>query len=67
MVKIKFIVGGANSAFGGFSAGDMLTCSEAMAKHLVDEVKCAKYIVEPKADSGEESQTLKHARRAIKD
>lgn len=43
MVKVKFITNGANSAFGGFVAGDELRCSEAMAKHLVDDVKCAKY------------------------
>lgn len=44
MVKVKFITNGANSAFGGFVAGDELRCSEAMAKHLVDDVKCAKYV-----------------------
>ena len=43
MVKVKFITNGANSAFGGFCAGDELRCSEAMARHLVDDVKCAKY------------------------
>ena len=66
MVKIKFIVGGANSAFGGFSAGDMLTCSEAMAKHLVDGVKCAKYIAAPSTEV-EDSKPLKRARRERKD
>lgn len=55
-VQIKFIVGGANSICGGFSAGDTLRCSEAMAKHLVDDVKCAKYMeapaeAAPKADA----------------
>lgn len=44
MVKVKFIVGGANSAFGGFSAGDLLVCSEAMARHLVEDLKCAKHV-----------------------
>lgn len=46
-MQIKFITGGANSAFGGFSAGDILRCSEAMAKHLVEEIKCAKYMDAP--------------------
>jgi hypothetical protein len=53
-VQIKFIVSGANSAFGGFVAGDILRCSQAFAKHLVEEVKCAKYmevqVVEPAKD-----------------
>lgn len=44
MIQVKFITSGANSAFGGFSAGDTLRCSEAMAKHLVEDIKCAKYI-----------------------
>lgn len=43
MVKVKFTTSGANSAFGGFSAGDVLVCSESMASHLVDEIRCAKY------------------------
>ena len=42
-VQIKFLVGGANSVCGGFVAGDILRCSAAFAKHLVEEVKCAKY------------------------
>jgi len=42
--QIKFLVGGANSAIGGFSAGDILRCSQAFAKHLVEDVKCAKYL-----------------------
>jgi len=50
MVKIKFITSGANSAFGGFNAGDMLTCSEAMAAHLVG-VKCAKYADVPPVET----------------
>ena len=47
--QIKFLVGGANSVIGGFSAGDMLRCSTAFAKHLVEEVKCAKYMDAPTA------------------
>lgn len=66
MVKIKFVVGGANSAFGGFSAGDILACSESMAKHLVDDVKCAKYIALPSTEV-EDSKPLKRTRRERKD
>lgn len=46
--QIKFIVGGANSLCGGFVAGDTLRCSLALAKHLVEDVKCAKYMDAPK-------------------
>ncbi len=34
--QIKFIVSGANSVYGGFSAGDVMRCGEEMARHLVD-------------------------------
>lgn len=36
MTKVKFTKFGANSAFGGFAPGDVLSCSEEMAQHLVD-------------------------------
>ena len=44
-VQIKFIVGGASSSVGGFSAGDTLRCHAEMAKHLVEDAKCAEYVV----------------------
>jgi phosphoribosylformylglycinamidine (FGAM) synthase-like amidotransferase family enzyme len=46
-MRIKFTKTGASSAFGGFSPGDMLTCGEAMARHLVEEVKVAEYAQTP--------------------
>ena len=49
-MQIKFITGGANSAFGGFSAGDVLRCSPEMAKHLVEDIKCAIYMDSPSAE-----------------
>jgi hypothetical protein len=52
-VQIKFIVGGANSAIGGFSAGDTLRCPAELAAHLVNEVKCAEYIAAPAAIAAE--------------
>lgn len=36
MTKVKFTKFGANSAFGGFAPGDVLSCSEEMAHHLVE-------------------------------
>ena len=44
MVKVKFTTFGANSAFGSFAPGDTLRCSPEMAKHLVNEVRCAVYV-----------------------
>lgn len=46
-MQIKFITGGANSAFGGFSAGDTLRCSPEMAKYLVEDLECAVYMDAP--------------------
>ena len=66
MVKVKFITGGANSAFGGFSAGDFLVCSEAMAKHLVDDIGCAKYesVAAPETVELKDADTPKRGRKA---
>lgn len=44
MVQIKFTTLGANSAVGSFGPGDLLRCNEALARHLVEEVKCAVYV-----------------------
>lgn len=63
-MQIKFIVGGANSLCGGFVAGDILRCSEAFAKHLVEDVKCAKYIDAPAAKAiEEEKEPIKRGRK----
>lgn len=60
--QIKFIVGGANSLCGGFVAGDILRCSQAFAKHLVEDVKCAKYM-EVQALKEPEPVVVKRARK----
>lgn len=65
MVKVKFITGGANSAFGGFSAGDVLVCSESMARHLVDEIRCAKYD-QPRLEVQEKEDQPNPAKRGRK-
>ena len=44
MVQIKFITFGATSAGGSFGPGDVLRCGEDLAKHLVEEAQCAKYV-----------------------
>jgi len=64
MVKIKFVVGGANSAIGGFSAGDILRCHESLAKHFVEDIKCAKYIeVKPQTEDQKPMKRLKRERK----
>ena len=64
--QIKFLVGGANSVCGGFVAGDMLRCDAAFAKHLVEEVKCAKYMDAPKVEVVEviKDEPVKRGRKA---
>lgn len=44
--QIKFIVGGANSLIGGFSAGDVLRCNLDLATHFV-ESGMAEYVEKP--------------------
>lgn len=44
MVKIKFTAQGANAMIGGFTTGDTATVGEAIARHLVEEAKVAKYV-----------------------
>lgn len=45
MPKIQFTTNGANSLIGGFASGDLLVCADALARHLVEEAKCARYVV----------------------
>ena len=47
MPRIKFTTNGANSLIGGFAAGDLLSCSAAMAEHLVHQARCAVYVEPP--------------------
>lgn len=47
LVQIKFIVSGACSAVGGFAPGDIARIPADLAKHLVEEAKCAKYVEAP--------------------
>ncbi len=47
-VAIKFTAFGGCSAFGEFSPGDVARVSADMARHLVEEARCAKYVDAPK-------------------
>jgi hypothetical protein len=44
---VKFKTTGSNSAFGAFSAGDLLRCDERLARHLVEEAMVAEYADAP--------------------
>lgn len=52
MPTIKFIRGGCSSLFGNFAPGDVLKCSEAEARHFVEDASCAKYL-SPAKTAGE--------------
>lgn len=49
MVQVKFFRYGSNAAIGGFAPGDLLRCSGAMAEHLVEHAKVARYVEAPQA------------------
>jgi hypothetical protein len=50
-VQIKFITTGCSAITGNFAPGDLLRTSPEMASHLVDDAKCAEYVVvKPRAD-----------------
>lgn len=61
MVQIKFKTFGATSAGGAFAPGDVMRCSEELARHLVEEAKCAVYVQAPSAE--EPTEEAKPARR----
>jgi hypothetical protein len=43
MRQIEFTGQGSNTILGNFAPGDMARCSDALARHLVDEARVAKY------------------------
>lgn len=42
-VQIIFTASGSSSATGNFAPGDLLRCSADLARHLVEEARCARY------------------------
>jgi hypothetical protein len=44
MARIKFIKPGWSSVFGAFSPGDLLACSDAEARHFVQDAGAAEYV-----------------------
>lgn len=47
MTRIRFNKYGACTAIGNFEPGTIARVSEAMAKHLVDEIRVAEYVEAP--------------------
>lgn len=47
LVQVKFTTFGACTAIGGFAPGDTARVSAEMARHLVEEARCAKYMEAP--------------------
>lgn len=54
-VKIKFKAQGSSSALGNFAPGDIATVPAALAHHLVEEARCAEYVVGPPPGAVESS------------
>lgn len=49
--SIKFTTSGACTELGGFAPGDIArNVSDALARHLVEEARCAKYLQHPAAE-----------------
>jgi hypothetical protein len=51
LVQIKFIAFGCCSAIGNFEPNDTARVSAAMARHLVEEARCAKYVEAPVSEA----------------
>ena len=59
MVQIKFTTFGATSAGGSFAPGDLMRCSASMARHLVEEAKCAAYVQPKNTDEPVKTKVIK--------
>ena len=56
--QIKFIVSGANSQYGGFSAGDTMRVPLDIAAHFV-EIGIAKFMDAPKVEEAKPTKPVK--------
>jgi len=45
--RIEFTRGGSNSILGNFAPGDIFRAPSALARHLVEEVRVARYVETP--------------------
>lgn len=74
MTQIKFNTFGSTSAGGSFAPGDIMRCDEKLARHLVEDAKCAVYLnqnqaAQPVKEAEAEVEPVqnKRARRSNKD
>jgi hypothetical protein len=65
-VQIRFTAGGSSALTGNFAPGDLLRCSAEHARHLVEEARCAAYVVAPAAPE-EQPTKPRAARKTAKD
>lgn len=65
-VLIQFTASGASSALGGFAPGDRARCSAEHARHLVEQVGCARYVQEEPDKAGQPAAVAPKPRRARK-
>ncbi|MCL4695439.1 MAG: hypothetical protein KJ023_00030 [Burkholderiaceae bacterium] len=49
MVLIQFITNGSSTVLGNFGPGDRIRVKPDMARHLVEEARCAKYVEQASA------------------
>lgn len=66
MKQIEFTHTGHSHALGNFAAGDVARVPDDLARHFVDDAKCAKYVegVAPDVVPVVEPQTVKRGRKA---
>jgi hypothetical protein len=67
MPQVRFTTFGAMSSIGGFEPGQLLRCGAEMARHLVEDCKCAVYItppIAPEIKAEEQPVTAKRGRKA---
>ena len=62
-VQIKFTRAGSSTAIGGFSPGDVARVPADLARHLVVEAGCAKYVDAPPAKPVQQQQQPTRGKR----
>ena len=65
MRRIRFTRGGSNTLVGNFANGDLFSCSDALARHLVEEARCAKYVEPTTATPAPAPSAQARRRRAV--
>lgn len=61
--RIEFIRGGSNTILGDFAPGDVFRAPSALARHLVEEAKVARYIESKVLEPAPAVETRKRGRK----